>query len=75
MFSRMFSRIGRFFRWLLSLWPWTRRVHHGTQGTPSIYVVSTIAGFPSANPGDLCLVQSENRLWVKNRGSGWDMVR
>ena len=66
-----FTMLLRFFRWFRSLWPWARCVY---QGPPSIYVVSTIAQFPKANPGDLCLVQSEDRLWVKNRTSGWDMV-
>lgn len=67
----MFALIRRSFRWLRSLWPWARRVH---DGTPCIYVTQTIASFPEANSGDLCLVMSEDRLWVKNSGSGWDMV-
>lgn len=67
----MFVAIRRFFRWFRSLWPWARRVH---DGTPSIYVAPTIAEFPQAKPGDLCLVLSEDRLWVKNGKSSWDMV-
>jgi len=67
----MFSAIRRFFRWLRSFWPWARRVH---AGTPNIYTVSTIDQFPEATPGDLCLVLSEDRLWVKNSDLGWDMV-
>ena len=64
----MFAAIRRFFRWLWSLTPWGR-----PPGPPAVFIVSGGASMPVGNPGDVCMVQKEDRLYVSTK-KGWEQV-